>query len=120
MDAENHQIGLVSFGQGCGEKGYPGVYSRISAVSSWMKQAMCMSHTHRPSFCTGLRLDFTYDKHPGETGWKLFDATNDTIYESSEGSVRSSGRQSTVLNVMRNNTYRLQVIDSFGDGICCR
>lgn len=31
------QIGVVSFGNGCGLRFYPGVYARIAAVRSWIK-----------------------------------------------------------------------------------
>jgi hypothetical protein len=33
------QVGLVSWGRGCGE--YPGVYSRISSAYSWIRSQIC-------------------------------------------------------------------------------
>jgi secreted trypsin-like serine protease len=38
LDPQNRQIGVVSFGRGCGQADFPGVYARISAVSSWLEQ----------------------------------------------------------------------------------
>ena len=30
-------IGVVSFGIGCNEPGFPGVYARVASVRSWIK-----------------------------------------------------------------------------------
>jgi len=31
------QVGIVSFGIGCGRKGVPGVYTRVQAYHQWME-----------------------------------------------------------------------------------
>lgn len=30
------QVGIVSFGKGCGDKRYPGIYSRVSRFTKWI------------------------------------------------------------------------------------
>ncbi|MEM7125928.1 MAG: trypsin-like serine protease [Chloroflexota bacterium] len=35
-----HQIGIVSWGQGCGDEGFPGVYTDLSQFEGWIQERM--------------------------------------------------------------------------------
>ena len=46
------QVGIVSYGKGCGERGIPGVYSRVSYAADWIKETACRFDS-AASFCDG-------------------------------------------------------------------
>ena len=51
LDSEQVQVGVVSFGRGCGEKLWPGVYARISGAIDWINEQICLLADRPPHWC---------------------------------------------------------------------
>ncbi len=80
LDSSGTQVGVTSFGHGCAEQGFPGVYARVSGVIGWLNQQICDLSSNPPSSCTTksvstgtvtIRIDIQYQNNPSLVSWTV-------------------------------------------------
>lgn len=53
-NAADLQVGITSFGTGCGRQGFPGVYTRTSGFQKWLETKICSNSAYPPGFCPAI------------------------------------------------------------------
>lgn len=68
-----------------------------------------------------VRLELKTDNYCEETSWKLYNSANQVVAQA--GPYTQNSQDNTVFNywwnLNPNECYRLDVLDSYGDGMCC-
>ena len=73
-ETEGTLVGIVSWGYGCGDFGYPGIYARVSHYVDWIDEQICRNSCYPPADCDPAIL------HPCATGETLPSGTGDAEF----------------------------------------
>ena len=141
LDNQDHIIGVVSWGVGCSDPVYPGIYARTSTAFEWIRSTVCEESASPPDYfrcdlatsitptpaptsivvedAVELILDIQFDDFPSENGFFLeqlvgFDV--DPVARVYPGAFAFESSATRTYMVQRDALYNLQFFDTFEDG----
>jgi hypothetical protein len=130
------QVGITSWGFGCGDNTFPGVYARVSNQFTWVQKQVCDlsvnppaefecdAPTLPPAKDVQVTIAITFDDFPDEITVMIIDDTGFgvTLVEFPVNSFAGVAPQTTfyhTLNMKERSSYTFIINDSGGDGLCC-
>jgi trypsin len=132
IDQNNVQVGIVSWGVGCGRAAHAGVYTRVGAYADWIDAKICQHSSHPPSSYCGknnntdsdenssdgtleAHLIIYFDDYPEETSWSLVESQQ-VILDGPDFEVKPFQHWTTTFRIKPGHDYAFTLSDAFGDG----
>lgn len=131
------QVGVVSFGIGCARADYNGVYARVSAVTEWIEEQICVLSDNPPEGCPPkeengndsigsgngrIKISVKYDNYANEFGFSLVhDESGQRLFfhPFSYSEARNKASKTWTWDNLPAGDYSVDVGDQGGDGFCC-
>jgi len=130
--ATSKLVGITSWGFGCADPNYPGVYSKVQDQFEWIDATVASFDPNSPTIaptpaativCTepdlAIKFELKTDAYTPESAWSVNNSAGVKVLDRASSNYATKNTEYSENYCVTPGDYEFVITDSYGDGICC-